>query len=184
MKDLGKREKTMLLVLAVLLPILLWQYIGPMFSGGGATIRDRQPQRENRGVADREVVTPRLADLEVGGGRYEQGRNIFAYGEKPKPPPPPPAPPPPATTPRVAPPPPPPVVTTPQPPPIDIALLGIFGSKKRRIAAIEQNEALLNVVVGEVIDDKFIVHSIDYESIALGFVGFPDVEPERVVIGE
>ena len=35
-----------------------------------------------------------------------------------------------------------------------------------------------------VIDGKFVVDAIDVESVRFKFVGFPDVEPESIVIGE
>ena len=36
----------------------------------------------------------------------------------------------------------------------------------------------------EVIREQFIVHKIGYESVDFKFIGFPDVEPERVKIGK
>ena len=69
----------------------------------------------------------------------------------------------------------------PQPPPVDVTLLGIFGPERRRIAVLTDNEGtIINALEREVIREKFIVDRIGFESVDIGFVGFPDVAPQRL----
>ena len=53
--------------------------------------------------------------------------------------------------------------------------LGSFGTEKRRIAvfADESGENLYNVRVGEIVEGKFIVDRIGYESVDLKFGRLP-----------
>ncbi len=63
-------------------------------------------------------------------------------------------------------------------------MLGIFGPEDRRIAVLtDGKDWFQNALEEEVIHEKFIVHQIGYESVDFKFVGFPDVEPERIEIG-
>lgn len=163
--------------------------------GGGdgsadATAARRTPARttQARGRGDaqepvREVVA--LAGLDVGdvAETYEPGRDPFRFYQPPPPPPepaPPPVPPPP---PRVAPPPPPPEPAVPQPPPVDVQYLGRFGPEDDPIAVFSNGEEIYNVRTGGVIQGKFRVARIGYESADLAFVGFPDAPAERLPIG-
>ncbi len=183
---LGPRERLLLGILALLAPIAAWRYVKPAVlkfaSGGGSAVsvggvRERAEPRQK-------IVPLRLAALEAPGAEYEPDRNIFRYGVKRKPPPPPPPPPPPRTqtVPRtVGPPPPPP---PPRPPPLDVALVGVFGPERRRIAVLTDAEGtVINALERDVVRKKFIVHKIGYESVDFKFVGFPDTEPERLEIG-
>jgi hypothetical protein len=78
-------------------------------------------------------------------------------------------------------PPPPPV---PQPPSADhLRYLGSFGPPARRIAVVLSGDELHNVRQGAVLEGKFIVREIGYESLAIAFVGFPDAEPRRLPAG-
>ncbi|MEM7351327.1 MAG: hypothetical protein AAF657_11005 [Acidobacteriota bacterium] len=185
--QLGQREKRLLMVLALLLPILLWQTIGPMLQGfanrgsGGGRAAARVEQRAK---ARQNLDELRLASLNVESGEYEPQRNIFIYGQEKKPPPPPPVVRPPAVARAPRPVPAPRGPAKPQPPPIDLKLLGIFGPERQRIAVLTDDEgAIIDALEEDVVREKFIVHRIGYESIDLKFVGFPDVEPERVEIG-
>ena len=121
-------------------------------------------------------------------GEYEPGRDPFRFYEPPPPPPPPPRPQPPPPRPQpVAPQPPPgPVVPPkPQPPPIDVQYLGSFGPEAAPIAVFTDpdGEQIWNVRIGEVIEGKFRVVRIGYESVDLGYVGFPDEPPTRLPVG-
>ena len=71
------------------------------------------------------------------------------------------------------------------PPPVTVVYLGCFGPERRRIAvfADDKGENLYNVQVGEVVEGKFIVDRIGYESVDLKFVGFPDEPAKRLPIG-
>lgn len=73
----------------------------------------------------------------------------------------------------------------PRPPPVTIVYLGSFGTEARRIAvfADSSGENLYNVRVGEIVEGKFIVDRIGYESVDLKFVGFPDEPAKRLPIG-
>lgn len=185
--QLGQREKRLLGFMALLLPLLLWQYIGPALEG--LTSRGSRGSRavgkvEVRDKARRGLAELRLASLDVEGGEYEPERNIFIFGQEKKPPPPPPVARPAAVAraPRPAPAPRGPV--KPQPPPVDVKLLGIFGPERQRIAVLTDSEGMIiDALEQDVVREKFIVHRIGYESIDLKFVGFPDVEPKRIEIG-
>lgn len=186
-RTLGSRERNLLALLAVLLLVFGWQYLAPMLrGGGGAGPGSTVAAREARDYAGVGVVEPRLAALNAERAEYEPGRNIFSYARKAPPPPPPappPTPPPPVvSTPRTPPPPAPPVEPT--PPPLDLEVLGTFGPQKRRLAVLRDGEILINALEGDVIDGKFVVDEIDIDSVRFKFVGFPEAEPERVVIGE
>ncbi len=182
---LGQREKVLLGVLALLAPFAIWQYAKPAlmsFASGGpralASVSGVPQSREAR----QQIVELRLAALEQSGGEYEPDRNIFRYGRKRLPPPPPPPPPPPRTVRRTPTPPPPPAAR--RPPSLDLKLIGIFGPEDRRIAVLtDGKDWFQNALEEEVIHEKFIVHKIGYESVDFKFVGFPDVEPERLEIG-
>ena len=78
-------------------------------------------------------------------------------------------------------PPPPPV---PQPPSTDhLRYLGSFGPPDRRIAVVIAGGELHNVREGAVLEGRFIVREIGYESLAIAFVGFPEAEPRRLPAG-
>ncbi len=183
---LGQRERALLWVLVLLLPIAVWRYLQPTlmsFARGGdrrlENVRGVSPNRDAR----KPIEELRLSALEARGGEYQPDRNIFNYGRKPPPPPPPP-PPPRTVTRSKGPPPPPRQPAKPTPPPLDLKLLGIFGPEHRRIAVLtDGSEWFQNALEQEEVQGKFIVHKIGYESVDFTFVGFPDVEPERVEIG-
>jgi hypothetical protein len=67
---------------------------------------------------------------------------------------------------------------------VDVTLLGIFGPEDRRIAVLQDGETLINALRGDVVKEKFIIHRIGYETVDLRFVGFPDVPPARIEIGD
>ena len=184
--SLGQRERFLLTILAILAPFAAWQYLRPVlldFASGGSGGIGGASGVKSRMKARGELAPLRLAVLEAESGEYEPDRNIFRYGERPKPPPPPPLPPPPVNPrPRVA--PPPRQAAEPQPPPVDVSLLGIFGPVRRRIAVLTDEEgAIINALEREVIHEKFIVHQIGLESIDLAFVGFPNAAPQRLELG-
>ncbi len=184
---LGQRERVMLSILALVAVIGAWRYVEPAlqrFAKGGGRSLEQVSGVPGIPEARQPMVELRLSALEARGREYEPGRNIFRYGQKPKPPPPPPppprTPPPPVRRPTGPPPPPP----SPKPPPLDLKLLGIFGPEDRRIAVLTDGDGWFqNALEQEVIQDKFIVHRIGYESVDFKFVGFPGAKPERIEIG-
>jgi len=134
------------------------------------------------GPALREVVGLDLAALRPREGRYPVSRDPFNFEPDPTPPPPPP-PPPPTPTPYVTPTPPPPPPPPPPPSAAGLKYLGSFGPPQARIAAIMSNGEIYNVRQGTVLEGKFIVQEIGFESVAIAFVGFPDAPPVRIAAG-
>jgi hypothetical protein len=148
--------------------------------------------RATREAGRTAVVELDLARLTPTAGEFHPGRNPFAYYAPPPPPPPPYQGPSPEELRRQAeeaqqaamaaaasePP-------RPQPPPIDFAYLGSFGTPERRVAVFRNGTgALINALVGEVLDGKFRLVAIGYESVDIEYVAFPDLPPERVEAGQ
>ena len=127
-----------------------------------------------------DVAELRLQDLERHSSKLVIGRDPFRFGAAPPPPAPPPPPPAPPK-PRRNPSPPPPVGA--QPPAFSFSYLGNFGERTRRIAVFSDGETIHNAMVGEILDGKFIVASIGYESVDIEFVGFPDAGAKRFAAG-
>jgi hypothetical protein len=152
-------------------------------------------QRGRRGRTSElptEVVALEIAALDRIPEDLEFGRDPFRYGPVPPPPPPPP-----------------PTAeelrrraeeaerrrleaieqaridAIPKPPPVTLKYLGSFGPERRRVAvfADASGENLYNARTGEVLEGKFIVDKIGYESVDLKFVGFPDEPARRLPIG-
>jgi hypothetical protein len=72
----------------------------------------------------------------------------------------------------------------PVPPSADhLRFLGRFGPTSRPIAVVVSGQEIVNVREGEVVEGKFIIREIGFESVLLGFVGFPDAAPRRLPIG-
>jgi len=117
-------------------------------------------------------------------GSSEVTRDLFKFKE---PPPPPPLRPRPSYIgpgdPRfVGPLPPPPPPPPPQPPAIAFQFTGTFGNPKEPVAAIVDGDRLLLVRRGDVVDGKFVIRRVGYESLDVGFVGFPEKEVRRIPI--
>lgn len=177
-----------LLAASALLAILLGVDVG-----GGADapvvsdVRSGPPSRRGtQGEATAsEVVALHSGPLDDVPSEYEPGRNPFRFYQAPKPPPEPA----PEPEPRPAPEPveqapaPDPVPQGPQPPPIELDFLGSFGPEERPIAVFTDGEQIHNVRLGDVIDGKFRVIRVGYESVDLAFVDFPEVPAERLPIG-
>ncbi len=138
------------------------------------------------------VETLRLAALEREPRDLVFGRDPFRYGPVPPPPPPPPptkaqlaaqaaA----AEAARLA------EIerrrldAIPKPPPVTLKYLGSFGPDAARVAVFsdEAGENLYNARAGDVLEGKFIIDRIGYESVDLRFVGFPDEPAKRLPIG-
>ncbi|HEX9944009.1 MAG TPA: hypothetical protein VGG03_18515 [Thermoanaerobaculia bacterium] len=68
----------------------------------------------------------------------------------------------------------------PKPPDFTLEYLGNFGPPNRRIAVFTNGKKIYNLQEGETIENKFIVARIGYESVDIGFVGFPDTPAKRV----
>ncbi len=68
----------------------------------------------------------------------------------------------------------------PHPPELNWQYLGRFGPPEKQIAVFTNGKQIINKQEGEVIDNKFVVAHIGYESVDISFVGFPTVPPKRV----
>lgn len=117
-------------------------------------------------------------------GTAEAKRDLFKFRE---PPPPPPKPRPPAYTPPgswnfVGPLPPPPPPPPPTPPAIPFQFTGTIGPAKEPIAVLVEGDRLVLARQGETVDGKFIIRKIGYESIDVGFSGFPEQNRQRIPV--
>ncbi len=188
--QLPARQRRMLVLLAVAALALVWLRLVPTLLPEGARAGGAGPEARARREALAEVVEVRLEDLEAQPGSYTAGRDPFRYGE---PPPPPPPPPPTAEElaaeaarlaaererlARLA-----EEAAKPKPPPVTLRYLGSFGPEVRRIAVFSDGQTIYNALTGDVLEGKFIVARIGYESVDLGFVGFPEVPPQRLAAG-
>jgi hypothetical protein len=68
----------------------------------------------------------------------------------------------------------------PHPPEFNLQYLGRFGPPDKQIAVFTNGKQIFNKQEGEVIDNKFVVAHIGYESVDISFVGFPTVPNKRV----
>jgi hypothetical protein len=68
----------------------------------------------------------------------------------------------------------------PKPPEFTMEYLGNFGPAQKRIAVFSNGKKIYNAVEGEVIESKFVVARIGYESVDIRFVGFPDWPAKRL----
>jgi hypothetical protein len=68
----------------------------------------------------------------------------------------------------------------PHPPELNWQYLGRFGPPDKQIAVFTNGKQTINKQEGEVIDNKFVVAHIGYESVDISFVGFPTVPLKRV----
>lgn len=71
----------------------------------------------------------------------------------------------------------------PQLPAIELEYLGSFGPPERRIAVFTDGAEIYNAVEGEVLQGKFVVAQIGYESVDLAYVEFPEEPPARLAVG-
>ncbi|MGE0641609.1 MAG: hypothetical protein AB7G12_11125 [Thermoanaerobaculia bacterium] len=199
---LAPRERRLLQILGGIAAIALLRFLylaaSPPDTGGGpgvvAAAGPRPAARPRGGQKElpTEVVPLDTDRLEIEPHDLSSGRDPFRYG----PPPPPPPPPPPTAEElerrrreeeerlrrleearRLA--------LIPKPPPVTLVYLGSFGPERRRIAVFtdESGENLYNARAGDVVEEKFIVDRIGYESVDLKFVGFPDEPAKRLPIG-
>ena len=179
MRKLVGREKALLGLLIVVALVQGVRFLLPRLQGEGRAAvpgASGEARRRAEGVVLAEALKLDLDALAAGSDEIEIGRDPFRFAAPPPPPPPPPRPP----APPPAPPPPP---LGPQPPPVDVTFLGSFGPPQRRIAVFSDGKTIYNALRGEILDGKFVVHAIGYESVDLTFVGFPDVPPERLAVG-
>ncbi len=207
-KKLGTRRQAMLfaaLAVVLLSAVVRWGPgkvdATPAVAGasarpkpGGDPTGDEAPAFAARGKkaavkqVDPDDVPPLVAkDFEAGKAHVsaaDTGRDLFGLADPTKrpQPTPTPAPPAPGDVRFVGPLPPPPPTPTPHPPEIAFKFLGTFGPKDHPIAVVQQGEQVMNVRTGDTLFGKFILKKVGYESIDVGFVGFPEAETRRLGI--
>lgn len=193
----ARRQRLLLATFFVLLVIAGLRYLLPWLRSAvgvetaalSSPVASR-PARDKGGNAPAmEVLEIRVGDLAAEPRDYRPGRDPWRFGAPP-PPPPPPGPTPEELAARraqeeaarrqaqqpVEP-------AGPQPPAIQLVYLGSFGPSGRRIAVFSDGKNIYNARVGDVLEGKFVVHNIGYESVDLKFVDFPDVPPRRLAVG-
>jgi hypothetical protein len=206
-KSVGSKRQAILLgVLAVLLvlAVVRWRPGGAPAKPSGPSVaaqtrpssaaagEDAAPSRSARSrTREREVRPDEVQvidedDFKVRPSKdgADTGRDLFDLREPTKKPPPTPfpPPPPPGDARFIGPLPPPPPTPTPRPPEITFKFVGTFGPKAHPIAVIQEGDKVYNVRAGDVLFDKFVLRSVGYESIDIGFVGFPETESRRIGI--
>ena len=189
----GDREKRLLGFLGVVLVIAvgyrLWPLLRPGEDGVDADAAARTA------TSKIELPALRAPEGEVTSGSFAPGRDPFRFGTPPAPPPPPP----PSKEElaaarqrqeeadaanraaeeqrRI-------YASTPHPPAVDVRFLGSFGPQTHRIAVFSDAAGKIsNVAEGEVVEGKFLVFKIGFESVDLKFVGFPNEPPKRLAAG-
>ena len=78
--------------------------------------------------------------------------------------------------------PPPPPTPTPAPPDIPFKFIGTFGPKDRPFAVLVMGDQILNARSGDTVFERFKLRRVGYESVDIGFVGFPETEQRRLGI--
>lgn len=196
-----ERKRLVMIVLLLALGLVVgWRYVLPALSGGDGDFQGRVGGPVASRAADAQVSTLDLDSLTAEVRNYKPGRNLFQYYRVPPPPKPPP--------PKVEGPSPEELARRaeearlareaarlareeelrrnppkPQPPAFQLTYLGSFGPENRRIAVFTDGEEIYNALVGDVLDDSFVVSDIGFESVSITFVGFPDTPATRVGLG-
>ena len=185
----NRRERWLLTGLFGVLLLVVWsqlrrQALPPEVPVGGAATSGVGASRgaaSSNGTAE-QVIELWLADLERQPGEWRPGRDPFRFGNR-RPDPPPPPPPeedeeePEPIEEEI------PIPAGPQPPPVDLVYLGSFGTETRRLAVFSDGKDIYNVLEGGLLNLKFILVRIGFESADIGFVEFPDVPPKRLAAG-
>jgi len=182
------RRQTMLLaLLAILLAWYGWQRL--FASHGGEDMAPSRVAGRMRASGHQEpqrVAELDLRRLEPRAGVFTPGRDVFHYG----------------TSQAVQ--PPPEVAQSPAgavedavrgpgaapaadgaqaPPPVDLTFLGSFGPDDAPIVVFSDGAKITNARQGDVVDGRYVVRRIGYESVDLGFVGLPDDVVQRLGAG-
>lgn len=201
----SRRQAVLLIVLAVVLVLAVVRWRpggGPAPAATSAAVRPRaagegveepaapragRPRSREKEVTADEVPLLSAEDFAIrpAKGSADTGRDLFGSQREPtkRPPPTPyPPPPPPGDTRFVGPLPPPGPTPTPKPPEITFKFVGTFGPKAHPIAVIQEGDKVYNVREGDVLFDKFVLRSVGYESLEIGFVDYPGTKPTRIGI--
>ncbi|MCK5378928.1 MAG: hypothetical protein KAJ78_05955 [Acidobacteria bacterium] len=187
-----KAENRRLMILVGILILSGGWFLIRMMSDGGLTggesrTEDLKWQRHS---------LPTLGSIEVVDGSVSEARadrNPFLFGPPPTATPDPRPRPTPVPKPTRRPPPPRPSPTpTPvgwrRPPDFTMEYLGNFGPVGRRVAVfrkqVDDSAEIKVAAEGGVVEEDFIVRTIDLESVVIGFVGYPEKEIKRVPLAQ
>jgi len=183
----ANRPRPLLLVLlAIVAAIAGWRYL-PSFGGGPGFTRTTSADLRSPVIEVAELAAHTLDQPPPEG---MQARDPWSFGSRPaaeratpEPVLPKPAPEPaqPVTPERPIPPAPRPV--GPRPPAVDIVYLGTLGRDEDPVAVFSDGSEIYNAFKGDLVKEQFEVQRIGYESVDLGFVGFPDEPAVRLAIG-
>lgn len=203
---MASRTKMLLGVLAVLLVLGIWYLLPDSDSGVSAGsegappgVAGATPRRSVAAEAKKPVEYVeelRVADLVAQAKSFTPGRDPFRFFVPPPPPQPTPRPPTQAELDRIrqqqerdaaaraaalaaqmA------EAAKPKPVPFTMTYLGSFGPPEKRLAVFTDGKTIYNAQRGEVLDNKYIVAHIGYESVDIQFVGFPDWPALRLAVG-
>jgi len=203
---LSKRERNLLALLGLLVGAFVLRALFSLASGGpqvpaaepvarragAGETRFARGARGRQSVIPEQVVALELDQLVIQPRDLTVGRDPFRFA----PPPPPPPPPPPSREElerrrreeeerlrrleqeRLE-------RLIPRPPEVTLVYLGSFGPSDRRVAVFSDaaRDKIVNALAGDVLEGKFIVDRIGYESVDVKFVGFPDAPAKRLAIG-
>lgn len=160
---------------------------GPVASGGDEPrpAIGRRPRPRAAEPEDVPLITARDLEPLFGAGGGSTGRDLFDFREPtPRPAPvPTPAPPPPPAAGQpgfVGPLSPPGPTPTPMPAEPQFRLIGIFGPRDQPIAVLQSGQDTYNARAGDVIQGRWIIRKVGYESIDVGFVGYSPTETRRL----
>jgi hypothetical protein len=192
----SRRQAILLAVLAVVLvfAIVRWRpgSHSPAPAPPGVRPPRSAPASPERKAGGREISPDEVPVLSVADFQPHApttpnaaGRDLFDLREPTHPPPPTPTPAPPGPgDPRfIGPLPPPPPPPTPKPPDITFKFIGTLGRKAHPIAVVVQGDQVFVAQAGDTLFGKFVLRKVGYESIDVGFIGFPESETRRVGIG-
>jgi hypothetical protein len=174
-------RQTLLFVLGALLLVATWHLLLPI-SGLGRGSTEPTPTALARPSGAKDVhhgnqpATLDLTRLDVARPRSVAGRDPWRFQDPPlrklpteqdpTPPwgePPSSAPPPPEA----------------KPPELTLEYLGRFGPTEKKVAVLSDGKRTFNALEGDVIDNRFIVGRIGYESVEIRLVGFSAGEASR-----
>ena len=192
------KQRLLLGILVLALGWLGWRMLSPLVVGAkGGSDNGRQARRAVSGVVDGDLQLPEVVDLnlealEAETGQFSPDRDPFRFGAAKKPPSPPPDPAAESALRRAmreasereqrermpAQPP------APRPPTVDVVFLGSFGPVAHRLAVFSDGSQIYNVLEGDLLNEKFVVVKIGFESADIGFVGFPDAPAQRLQVGD
>ena len=185
----SNRPRPLLLVLlAVVAVIAGWRYL-PSFGGGPGFTRTASSDLRSATIEVVELAPHTLEQPPPEGG---QARDPWSFGSRPAPeraapeatlPEPEPRPVQPVQPVTERPKPPPPRPVGPRPPAVDIVYLGTLGRDDDPVAVFSDGSEIYNALKGDLVKNLFEVQRIGYESVDLGFVGFPDEPAVRLAIG-